>query len=86
MEHSEESRKELLRLVEEGHLEKIGTWEQVVARWPGAIGTKIATLVKAKPDGTLKVRFVVDMRRSGVNPGESNDCFFFRHCSEIQST
>ena len=67
MEHSEESRKELLRLVEEGHLEKIGTWEQVVARWPGAIGTKIATLVKAKPDGTLKVRFVVDMRRSGVN-------------------
>ena len=63
VEHSEESRKELLRLVEEGHLEKIGTWEQVVARWPGAIGTKIATLVKAKPDGTLKVRFVVDMRR-----------------------
>ena len=67
VEHSEESRKELLRLVEEGHLEKIGTWEQVIARWPGAIGTKIATLVKAKPDGTLKVRFVVDMRRSGVN-------------------
>ncbi|CAE7756478.1 unnamed protein product, partial [Symbiodinium microadriaticum] len=26
----------------------------VIARWPGAIGTKIATLVKAKPDGTLK--------------------------------
>ena len=49
VEHSEESRKELLRLVEEGHLEKIGTWEQVIARWPGAIGTKIATLVKAKP-------------------------------------
>ena len=67
MEHSEESRQELRRLVEEGHLERIGTWEQVVARWPGAIGTKIATLVKAKPDGTLKVRFAVDMRRSGVN-------------------
>ena len=62
-----ESRKELDRLVQEGHLERIGPWHEVVAKWPEAIATKLATLVKQKPDGTQKIRFIADMRRSGVN-------------------
>ncbi len=66
-EFREESAQELARLVEEGHLEPIGTWEAVKARWPDAMATRIATLVKAREDGTKKIRFVVDMRRSGIN-------------------
>ena len=62
-----ESTEELKRLVEEGHLEIIGPWSQVAARWPKAVGTKLATLVKVKADGSTKTRFVADMRRSGVN-------------------
>ena len=50
-----------------GHLEPVGTWEEVTSRWPDAKATKLATLVKQKPDGTYKVRFIADMRRSGVN-------------------
>lgn len=58
---------ELDRLVKEGHLEIVGTWEQVTARWPKARATKLATLVKEKGDGSVKTRFVADMRRSGIN-------------------
>ena len=65
--NEEESYKELERLLEEGHLERIGSWKKVLQRWPTARATRIATLVKARPDGTNKVRFIVDMLRSGVN-------------------
>ncbi|CAE7649343.1 unnamed protein product, partial [Symbiodinium sp. CCMP2592] len=65
-EFASESEEELQRLVREGHLERIGEWEDVVARWPDAITTRIATIVKERPDGTAKTRFVVDMRRSGI--------------------
>ena len=40
-EFREESAQELARLVEEGHLEPIGTWEAVKARWPDAMATRI---------------------------------------------
>ena len=66
-EHEAESQAELQRLIDSGHVEIIGSWKQVQARWPNAMATKIATLVKARPDGTNQVRFVVDMLRSGVN-------------------
>ena len=46
-------------MVKEGHLEVIGPWEKVIEKWPSAIGTKLATLVKAREDGTKKVRFIV---------------------------
>ncbi len=65
--NEKDSKEGLARLESEGHLEVIGPWSQVVKRWPDAIGTKLATLVKAREDGTKKVRFIVDMRRSGVN-------------------
>ena len=51
----------------EGHLERVGDWGQILQRWPRAIATKVATLVKQKSDGTQKVRFIVDMLRSGIN-------------------
>ena len=66
-EHEEESRKELDRLIQTGHLEPLGSWDEVTSKWPGAKATKLATLVKTKADGSLKVRFIADMRRSGVN-------------------
>eukprot|EP00435_Cladocopium_sp_Y103_P022183 s718_g5.t1 len=65
--HEVESAKELDRLVAEGHLELVGTWDKVTSRWPKARATKLATLVKEKPDGTVKTRFIADMRRSGIN-------------------
>ena len=65
--NEEESKQELKRLLKEGHLEEIGEWKRVLQRWPSARATKIATLVKARPDGTNKTRFIVDMLRSGVN-------------------
>ena len=66
-EHEVEVRTELERLIGEGHLERIGTWADVLARWPHAMATKVATLVKTKENGQVKVRFIVDMLRSGVN-------------------
>ena len=66
-ENLRESSAELERLKQDGHLEPLGGWEDIVARWPEAKATKLATLVKTRPDGSHKVRFIADMRRSGVN-------------------
>eukprot|EP00435_Cladocopium_sp_Y103_P060710 s216_g22.t1 len=66
-EHAQESAAELDRLLQEGHIERIGSWEQVKRSWPRARATKLATLVKARPDGSTKTRFIADMLRSGVN-------------------
>eukprot|EP00435_Cladocopium_sp_Y103_P043459 s2560_g12.t1 len=65
--HESESQAELRRLAQEGHIERIGPWTKVIKRWPKAMATKLATLVKLKSDGTQKVRFIADMRRSGIN-------------------
>ena len=51
----------------EGHLEWIGNWERVRHRRPKALATKLAVLVDDEPDGSKKVRFIVDMLRSGIN-------------------
>ena len=48
-------------------MEYIGSWSQVLARWPEAMATKLAVPVKEKSDGSVKVRFIVDMLRSGIN-------------------
>lgn len=39
----------------------------MVKRWPDARATKIATLVKARPDGANEIRFIVTILRSGIN-------------------
>ncbi|CAE8696540.1 unnamed protein product, partial [Polarella glacialis] len=62
------ARKELDRVVEHGWADKVLTWSEVVqVVGPGAKLTKMACLIKTKPDGSLKIRLIVDMRRSGVN-------------------
>lgn len=66
-EHSKLASLELARLEQEGHLERVGAWEKVKHKWPKALATKLAVLVKEKPDKSLKVRFIVDMLRSGIN-------------------
>ena len=66
-EHGTLAQEELERLVSEGHLEKIGSWSQVLARWPDAMATKLGVLVREKTDGSIKVRFIVDRLRSGIN-------------------
>ena len=50
-----------------GFLEKVGLWHEVTRRWPGAMSTRVAVLVKERPDGSQKVRFIMDALRSGVN-------------------
>ncbi len=66
--HLELARSEVGRLVAKGFLEKIGpSWAAVTARWPDAICTRLACLVKPSAVGAPKVRLIVDMRRSGVN-------------------
>lgn len=66
-ENSKYAELEFQRLLEEKHVEKLGTWDKVKARWKDAMATKIALLIKEKADATVKVRFVVDMLRSGIN-------------------
>lgn len=58
---------EFNRLESKGYLERIGTWEQVLERWPAAMPTRIAVLMKDRPDGTKKIRFIMDALRSGAN-------------------
>ena len=63
-EYRSEARAEIKRLVELGLLEPVGKeWTQVKARWPQAIPTKSAVLVKQRPDGSIKTRLIVDMLR-----------------------
>ena len=61
------AKEELHRLLEEGHLKHIGNWKTTKGKWKEALATKLAVLVKEKEDGSVKTRFIVDMRRSGVN-------------------
>ncbi|CAE8629493.1 unnamed protein product, partial [Polarella glacialis] len=62
------AQKELDRVFEHGWADKVLTWSEVVqVVGPGAKLTKMACLIKTKPDGSLKIRLIVDMRRSGVN-------------------
>ena len=58
---------EFERLRKEGRIEIVGNWHDVSCLCQHAIATRIAVLVKEKEDGATKVRFVTDMRRSGVN-------------------
>ncbi len=41
-ENREDSLQEMKRLISENHLEEIGTWQDVLRRWPGAMATRIA--------------------------------------------
>ncbi len=66
--HAADAKAEVRRLVAQGFLEELGPdWQRVLARWPDAICTKLACLVKpATSTKPQKVRLIVDMRRSGA--------------------
>jgi hypothetical protein len=88
---------EVERLAKAGFLERSGpAWSTVTARWPNAICTRLACLVRPGAGGALKIRLIVDMRRSGVNgiakiterivlprPGDAVEAI--RHCMGADS-
>ena len=51
----------------EAILKEVGSWEDVVARWPDARPARTAVSVTLKSDGTKKVRFILDALRNGTN-------------------
>ena len=66
-EHAKEVRAELQRLVGGGHLEEVGSWKDVVTRWPDARPIRIAVSVTLTSDGTKKVRFILEALHNGTN-------------------
>ena len=49
------------------HVRKCPSWEAIRLRWPRAVATNLACIVKTKRDDSVKIRLVIDLRRSGVN-------------------
>ena len=59
---------ELKRLRTAGYLKALGTWDEVKAFFGDDVAvSKLAAILKTRPDGSLKTRLVVDYCRSGVN-------------------
>ena len=59
---------ELRRLRKAGYVEVLGNWNDVQRRFGrGVVVSKLAAILKPRADGSLKVRLVIDYRRSGVN-------------------
>ena len=61
------SEEEVERLRALDYIMILATWMEVLKRWTYAVATRLASIVKARVDGTLKLRFVMDLFRSGVN-------------------
>jgi len=49
---------EVTRIAEKGFVELFSTWEDVLNRWPNAKASKVALLVKERPDGSVKSRLM----------------------------
>ena len=60
---------EVDRLIEKGHAVKYESWQDVIEALGEVLVSKLACIVKTREDGTLKVRNVLDLRRSGYNDG-----------------
>ena len=55
-------------MCKQGRVEKFDSWQEVVAKFgQEARLSRMACIVKTRPDGSQKVRLVIDTRRSGVN-------------------
>ena len=50
-----------------GFVEAFKYWTEVLQSWPAAVASKVALIVKQKADGTMKLCFVIDLRRPGIN-------------------
>ena len=60
---------EVDRLIEKGYAVKYESWQDVIEALGEVLVSKLACIVKTREDGTLKVRNVLDLRRSGYNDG-----------------
>ena len=58
---------EVSRITQKGFVDILPTWEAVQQRWPEATASKVALLLKEKPDGSIKSRLIIDLLRSGAN-------------------
>ena len=58
---------EVTRIKERNFIEIFTDWAAVVAQWPLARASKVALIIKQRLDLSLKLRFIVDLLRSGVN-------------------
>ena len=66
-EHRAEVENEINRLAAKGFVTVYESWDDLRARLGEVVVSRMAAVLKVKPDGTRKVRLIVDMRRSGVN-------------------
>ena len=58
---------ELARFAEKGYLTKYVSWDALCADFQGVIVSNLAAITKERADGTVKLRLIVDMWRSGLN-------------------
>eukprot|EP00971_Amphidinium_carterae_P300756 5975703-Amphidinium_carterae.2 len=58
---------EVRRLVEAGYVTKYDSWDTVTWRAGGGGLVGMAFITKVWEDASVKVRLIIDMRRSGVN-------------------
>jgi hypothetical protein len=61
------ARAELQRTIDAGYAKVVGSLADAKRRYGEVAVSKLACIVKDRPDGTKKVRLVVDLRRSLVN-------------------
>ena len=66
-EASEHVKPEIERLLSKSNVRRWPSWEAIRLRWPRAMATKLACIAKTKRGGSVKIRLVIDRRRSGVN-------------------
>ena len=58
---------ELDRAVVRGYATQYCDWQHVIEQHGKAPVSKLACIIKTRPDGSEKVRLVIDMRQSGYN-------------------
>ncbi len=65
-EQPDQAKIEIERNIEKGFVVRM-TWEEASRRFGAGTCSKLALILKEKPDGTTKRRLILDMRRSGGN-------------------
>jgi hypothetical protein len=66
-EHHKAVRDELERLTGCGYMSRVASWGELAKEFTNVVISKMACLVKEKDDGTVKLRLITDMLRSGIN-------------------
>ena len=58
---------EVKRIKDRNFIEVFKDWASVKLQWPLARASKVALIIQERLDKSLKLRFVVDLRRSVIN-------------------